>query len=350
MVTIEGTWCNGRTSEQNAVVLHVYDNGAIQIQQADTQAIIYRHPSFNAQVSDRLADTPRYLTFPDGSILETDDNMAIDQLLKKSGKRHWSGWVHLLESKLRYFLLAFVIVLLAGTGMVTYGFPAAAKAIAAHLPEVIFESADNQTLKVLDNMFFKPSELSPDTESRVRTHLQRVLENHPSHALKLLFRKGGKLGPNAFALPGGTILFTDELIQIAQHDDELTAILVHEIGHVVHQHAMRRMVQDSMLSFAILSITGDATGVSELFLGLPVTLTELAYSRKFEREADQYALKYLQSQGIAPSLFADILLRIDHQEKEKNVGEGQKKQTERESWGSYLSTHPPTAERIEAFQ
>jgi Zn-dependent protease with chaperone function len=348
MITIEGMLCDGNTSRQKAVVLRVYDNGAIRIQQADTDETIYRHPTFNAQVSDRLADTPRFLTFPDGSILETDDNRAVDQLLKKTGKRHWSVFVHVLESRLRYVLIAFLIVLLMGTGWVKYGIPAAAKVIATHLPQALFSSADNQTLKVLDKAFFKPSALASDTESRVRTHLQRVLDNHPSYDLKLRFRKGGKLGPNAFALPGGTIIFTDELVETAKQDDELTAILAHEIGHIVHQHGMRRVVQDSMLSFAILAITGDATGVSELFLGLPAIMTELAYSREFEREADQYALKYLRSREIAPSHFADILLRIDSHQEESSEAQGE--QEDHRKIRNYLSTHPPTIERIKAFR
>ncbi|MCK7469253.1 MAG: M48 family metallopeptidase [Desulfosudis oleivorans] len=80
-------------------------------------------------------------------------------------------------------------------------------------------------------------------------------------------------------------------------DDELLAVLAHEAGHVAHRHGVQRIIQDSLLAFAISAVTGDASGTSQLFLGLPVMLTELAYSRDFEREADRYALDTLRSPG-----------------------------------------------------
>jgi Zn-dependent protease with chaperone function len=219
----------------------------------------------------------------------------------------------------------------------------AAKYISAYLPRSFFDTADRQTLSALDRLIFKPSELDAQLQSRVRQHLQGAIDAHPAQAITLQFRKGGKLGPNAFALPGGTIFFTDELIRLAEHDDEILGVMAHEIGHVVYQHAMRRMVQDSLLSFALLALTGDASGVSELFLGLPVVLTELAYSRGFEREADQYALAYLQSHDIAPGRFADLLTRIDKSHKEQASADKEEK------WTGYLATHPPTPDRVKTF-
>jgi Zn-dependent protease with chaperone function len=195
----------------------------------------------------------------------------------------------------------------------------------------------------LDQMVFKPSELQPHLEQRVRDNLKANLSLHRSHHIKLIFKKGGPLGPNALALPGGTIIFTDELVELAEHDEELTAVLAHEIGHVVYRHGMRRMVQDSLLSFVILALTGDVSGVSEIFLGLPAVLTELAYSREFERDADQYALAFLQAHNIPTSRFADFLIRLDDSSK-KSKGEDNGK------WTGYLSTHPPTPERVKTFQ
>jgi len=141
----------------------------------------------------------------------------------------------------------------------------------------------------LDRSIFKPSELDENTQGELLKHFQSVLEAHSEFKIEILFRKGGGIGPNAFALPSGTIVFTDEMIQISEHNDELLAVLTHEIGHIVHRHGMRSLFQDSILGFVLMSITGDVSGSSELFLGLPVMLTELAYSRSFEREADEYA-------------------------------------------------------------
>jgi Zn-dependent protease with chaperone function len=344
MIAIHGQWYDGKRSTRIPLVLKVFDNGSVQGEQAETGEILFRHGQCFAKVSHRLGDTPRFLTFPHGAILETEDHDAVDALLVQTGRFHWMRWVHLLETRKRFLLAAGLLVLLLAGGLVKFGFPLAAKIISAHLPRSVFESADRQVLKALDHLVFKPSELADDLEDHVRAHLGMALKEHARFDIKLLFRKGGRLGPNAFALPGGAILFTDELVLLAEHDDEILAILVHEIGHVVHQHGMRRIVQDSLLSFAILSLTGDASGVSELFLGLPVLLTELAYSRDFEREADRYALSYLKTHGIDPARFADILQRMDQGARDQGPGE------QNEPWTGYLATHPPTADRIKAFR
>ena len=158
-----------------------------------------------------------------------------------------------------------------------------------------------------------------------------------------MFRKGGKIGPNAFALPSGTIVFTDEMIQIAERDDELSAVLLHEIGHIVHRHSMRTLIQDSLLGFVLLAMTGDVAGSSELFLALPVLLTEMAYSRKFEREADAYALTAMQDHGIPPVRFASLMRRIEDQKPGTSDMASEK-------WVNYLSTHPLTEERLKEFE
>lgn len=343
MIAIEGQWFDGKTSAHAAVVMKVYDNETMEVMRADSGDVVYRRKVFDAKVSDRLADTPRVLGFPDGAVLETDDNAGVDRILEQFRRDHWSLWVHILETKKRYVLAAFLVVLLIGAATVKYAVPAASKVVAAALPESIYQMADQQTLKFLDKAALSDSELPEETEKRVRERLQSAIDNHPDLDLELVFRKGGKLGPNAFALPGGTIVFTDEMVETAKDDDELLAVMAHEIGHVFHQHGMRRMVQDSMLSFAILAFTGDASGVSELFLGLPVILTELAYSREFERDADRYALNYLLNHDVPTERFADILSRIDKKHKEQDSEGGQ-------GWTGYLSTHPPTPQRVKAFR
>jgi len=345
MVTIEGKWYDGKSSVQINAVLRFFDNAAVRVERADTGEILIQQHTFNARISDRVADTPRFLNFPDGSILETENNRAVDQLLQKMNTGGWMSLIYLLETKKRFIVFASLLVILMGAAMVTYGFPMAAKVIVSYLPKSIFDTADHQSLKTLDKVIFRPSELSASMEKSVRNHLKGIMDTHKEFGVKLLFRKGGRLGPNAFALPGGTIVFTDELIKLAKHDDEILAIMVHEIGHLAHQHAMRRIVQDSLLSFALLALTGDASGVSEIFLGLPIILTEMAYSRDFEREADQYALQYMRTHNIPLSRFTDMLMRIENFNAKKRKGK-----KEGNKWMDYLSTHPSTKERVKLFR
>ena len=343
MISIKGKWYDGRTSATEDVVCIVYDNGAYRIERMDDEGLILTRPRFDIQVSPRLANTQRYLLFPDGEKLATDDNETVDRIEIQFAKPSWLRFVHRLESHWQYVLPALVLLLFILWGLMSYGIPWVAKTIANRLPPSILNFASDQTLDILDRSIFEPSELDENTQRGLLEHFQLVLEMHSDFNPEILFRKGGRIGPNAFALPSGTIVFTDEMIQISEHHDELLAVLTHEIGHVVHRHGMRSIIQNSILGFVLMSITGDVSGSSELFLGLPVLLTELAYSRKFEREADDYALTYMRNNGISPLGFASLMQRIENQRPDApGVASGK--------WINYLSTHPLTEERLKGFQ
>ncbi len=347
MISIHGKWFDGHRSAKTDVVLKVRASGAWQLSRVDNEEIVIHNSDFKPEISARLGNTPRYIKLTGDDSFETLDNAGVDALMAMLRRGHWSLWVHLLESRMRYVLGALVLISAFVFWGVRDGVPAAAEIIAARMPEAIHAKAGEQALAVFDKIIFKPSELTPERESQVRSHLQPVLDAHPDLKLKIELRKGGRVGPNAFALPSGHIIFTDEIVGLAEHDDEILAILAHEVGHVACRHGMRRLIQDSLLSFIFMAVTGDATGISEIFLGLPVVLTELAYSREFEKEADRYALEYLQTHHIAPSHFADILNRImalDHTRNKKK-----KNEDDATGWTSYLSTHPDTGKRIKFF-
>ncbi len=344
MISIKGYWYDGVTSQQIRAVIQVFDNGAVRIEQLENGKTLFATSSFNTKVSPRLASTPRYFTFTGGATFETEDNDAVDTLLNRFQRHRLFQFIHRLESYKRYIFLSTIALIVLAFFYVKYGVPAAARIIAPKLPTSIYQYADDQTLKVLDKTVLGSSQLEPSSENRIRNHFETVIANHSQFHIKILFRKGDKkIGANAFALPHGTIIFTDEIVEISRNDDELLAILVHEVGHVIHRHAMRTMIQDSLLAFALMAVTGDASGTSELFLGLPVILTELAYSREFEREADRYALKYLKSHQIPPTHFANFLRRIEEKKNSQH-------HSSEDGWINYLSTHPNTEERLKKFE
>ena len=131
---------------------------------------------------------------------------------------------------------------------------------------------------------------------------------------------------------------------------DLTPFLAHEMGHVVLRHGMRRLIQDSLLVFGLAAITGDASGIAEILLGLPIILTEMAYSRKFEEEADQYALDSLLAWSISPKHFSNLMRRIMEKRKGKRQVKGLSgNQKNKNGIINYLSTHPTTERRIEIF-
>ncbi len=343
MISITGKWYDSRTSAQADAVCRVYDNGAVRVERLEDGKPFVSLPQFDIKASPRLANTPRRLYFPSGEKFETKENDAVDLVMNRFKRSSWLKIVHRLESGKRYVVIALAALLLFVWGSVKYGVPAAAKLIAFRLPPSIHSTAGSHAIDILDRSVFRPSELDSATQSRLMERFRPVMEDHPGYELRILFRKGGRVGANAFALPGGTIVFTDEMVRLAKDDDELFAVLTHETGHIVHRHAMRRVIQDSLLAFALLAITGDVSGSSELFLGLPVLLMELAYSRQFERQSDRYALDYLRSRAISPVHFARLMRRIDQKMAPKSKTPGGK-------WSDYLSTHPVTEERLQNFE
>ncbi|MDY6987923.1 MAG: M48 family metallopeptidase [Thermodesulfobacteriota bacterium] len=343
MITIKGYWYDGETSAQAGAVCRIFDSGAIGIESRDDGRTLKTVPGFAVKTSPRLANTPRYLYFATGEKFETEDNDAVDAALKQFKGHSLLHLVHKLESRKGYVLLCLAAVLLFAWAFAKYGVPVTARLIAGRLPPTVYGHAGKQTLQILDRSVFGPTELDDADKRRLVTRFEPVVADHHEYDLKILFRKGGPMGPNAFALPDGTIVFTDEMVRLAEHDNELVAVLAHEIGHIVYRHGMRMAIQDSLLAFALLAMTGDVSGTSELFMGLPVMLTQLSYSREFEAEADGYALKYLRSRSIPSAHFARLMRRMEEKEKSA-LGKSKSK------WASYLSTHPMTEERARRFE
>jgi predicted Zn-dependent protease len=144
------------------------------------------------------------------------------------------------------------------------------------------------------------------------------------------------------ALPAGIVVITDGLVQLAKSDDELTAVLAHELGHVQGRHLLRHVLQNSVATLLMATVTGDILSVTSLSATLPTALIDAKFSRDFEREADDAAVADLSKEGIPVSSYTAILQRLQAQldAKTKDAAKGEK------PYHNYLSTHPATRERI----
>ncbi|MFN7433252.1 MAG: M48 family metallopeptidase [Betaproteobacteria bacterium] len=156
----------------------------------------------------------------------------------------------------------------------------------------------------------------------------------PEVRYQLLFRRAeGPAGVNAFALPGGTIVLLDGLVQMlgdpAVADDRILAVLGHELGHVARRHVLRRLLQTAAVSLAATVLWGDTAGLAA---NVPVLLSALSYSRDMEREADDFALAFLRANGMTPAPLIGLFQELEKLEgKDRRTG--------------FLSTHPALGER-----
>jgi Zn-dependent protease with chaperone function len=129
---------------------------------------------------------------------------------------------------------------------------------------------------------------------------------------------------------------TDELVAASENDDELVAILAHEIGHLEHRHSIRMAMQSLTVALIIAAVSGDVVSSSSLVVALPTVLIHSSYSQEFESEADDYAWHYLVDNSVPTGSFASILTRI--------AGDGSDSVV-----GKYLSSHPGTHARVQRF-
>ena len=130
---------------------------------------------------------------------------------------------------------------------------------------------------------------------------------------------------NAFAAPGGFILVTRGMLRLCETEDELAAVLAHEIGHVQHDHGLRAIKSSRLVTaFTVLAIettrtlAGDEVKqLTEAFEGsigdITHTLMTSGYSRRLEREADAAAVTILRRVGYDPLALKRMLDEMGRQ-------------------------------------
>lgn len=335
MITVAGTFYDGRTSRAVPASLQINRDGSVCAQSAEGTARVMLS---DLRVSERIGNIPRAIAFPNGGRFETADNDAIDRALAQLGRAPLTRFIHQLESRLRYILVALVVVVVFSWAFVQFGIPAMARYAAFALPAETNRIIGQGTLEILDRAVLQPTALGAGTRARLAARFAEMAAHQPQgFDYRLHFRKGGRIGANALALPSGAIILTDELVRLAEADEEVLAVLAHEFGHVAGRHGMRGVMQDSAVALLIVMITGDVSSTSTLIAALPTLLVEAQYSQGFEREADRYALAYLRTHNIDPLHFNNLMLRL---EAKRGGPRGAL---------AYLSSHPPTDERTRLF-
>jgi len=123
--------------------------------------------------------------------------------------------------------------------------------------------------------------------------------------------------PNAFATAGGYVFVTRGILPILDTEDELAGVLGHEFTHVILKHSTHKMARNILPM--VLEIPGNILGivfpdiVGEL-VNLPIELTahtaDAAFSRRQERDADTYGIRYATEAGYDPEGLRSALLKL----------------------------------------
>lgn len=149
---------------------------------------------------------------------------------------------------------------------------------------------------------------------------------------------------NAFALPGGKVGVYTGLLNLASTDDELAAVMGHEIAHVIARHGAERMSEQMVIqgigavgsAVAQTRYTPQTVQLAQMAYGAGTTvLRVLPHSRNNESEADRMGLIFAAKSGYNPEAAITFWQKMA-QQKTGSAGALEK----------FLSTHPANEERI----
>lgn len=338
---LAGIYFDGRSSKGRPATVRLENSQLhLRVDEGD-----YLFDSKDLRLGMRVGSAGCYLYLPRGAVFECADHDALARLANAAGTKGSRGWLQRLEASYRLIAVSAVVVILCVVGGLVYGVPWLSRQIAERVPVALESRLGAESLAALDGLWLAPSALAPEKQRLVQEafapYLARLAEDYPAHRLQVLLRASDDLGANALALPGGTMVFTDKLIQLAENDCELVSIMAHEAGHIVHRDTLRGIVQSSLALWLVMSITGDLSAASDLTTSVPAVLANLGYSRNMESEADDFALEFMLANQVSPVCFANIMRRLDENaEQEGGQSDG---------LSGFLSTHPPTPERIKRF-
>lgn len=338
---LAGRWYDGRTAEARAVRLKLCATRGATLLDLDGETVLARFALADIELSSPVGTSTRFLRLPDDTQLEVDDGVLLETALAASGRP--LAVARRLEKRGRLVLVAALSVVLIAWLAYQYGIPALARVVADALPDETQSVLGGNALEQMDRFVFTASELPAEHRARLGAlfdELVALSEATPPPRLEL--RGGGALQANAFALPDGTVVVTDELVLLAGDDDRVVAVMAHEIGHVDHRHVLRAVLQSSAVALLGAVVLGDLDSLSALAGAVPTMLAQASYSRDFEREADGYARELLLRAGRSPQALATMLdLLASSAGESADEGEGP---------GGYLLSHPPTPERLRALR
>jgi beta-barrel assembly-enhancing protease len=256
----------------------------------------------------------------------------------------------------RYLLVFFLLVCLLLTSL-----PASAGTVNAPAPppstsdqpseeQFVFSKVDEELLseiKLLDERFEKEGVVYHDNV--LDAYLNRVgmavVADKKLENVEWRFRALRDSVPNAFALPNGSIYINTGLLALLDDENQLAAVIAHEITHVTERHTYlrNRSLRKKVLAINIINTIGNwnpVGGPAGLAISLIATVSPfmlaisvLGYSRDQEKEADLEGLKAATAAGFVP-------------EGMPNSFRAMQRDIEGEQLNSFYSDHPKLQERV----
>lgn len=188
----------------------------------------------------------------------------------------------------------------------------------------------------------------PKLQQAVDKIVQRLLTANPDQPYKIRVYILPDETINALALPGGSLIVFQGLLDVAESPEELAGVLAHEIQHVVLRHSTRAIIRTLASEVLITLMVGDVNGMMQGIIDVAGELNGLRHSRKMESQADQKGMEMILGAGIDPMKMVRMFEKLTDEEEKvwAQVREAVGSDDESASWFNYFSTHPAGEDRI----
>jgi predicted Zn-dependent protease len=180
-------------------------------------------------------------------------------------------------------------------------------------------------------------EIEPTPEfERAQAIFDRLLEYEDLRPLPYRLFLIDLGGPNAVAVPGGSVGVTPELLDRVRTETGLAVVLGHELGHHQGRHSLKKMGRGLLLgTVRSLLFGGDVNRLIKVSL----SVAESGHSRRHENEADDFGMRMVHDiyghADDALEFFELILMQSDQ---------------DQSTWESFIASHPLTSERIDRLR
>ena len=338
MIEFEGTLYRSGSSHAFDAVARVSERGSVTLI-VDTDSKEYLISEY--EIEPRLGKANRVIRFADGVRFESGNHEAMAALEDILPSSSMLGFVDWMESRWQVALGSIVGVVVFVFLFFEYGMPLTAKYIAFEVPQRVRRTLSENGLRTIErygsfeeSYSMRMHELGESAFSRALNLASDSL--NPDFDYELRIYESKAIGPNAFALPSGLVVATEAFIELCENEEQMVAVFLHEIAHVELQHGLRSLIQDTGVFLMLSMVLGDLSSLGGMASSLPALAIESRYSQNFETEADLYAGKVLEANGIGAEAMKDILILLHSDLPDLDIVQ-------------FLATHPDLEERLEAL-
>ena len=325
---------------------------------------------------ERIVTTPD--TIPESIVIEDPEFLPAAHRIAPGALGNVWNLPHKRKTRYALMILALVILPPFIFAIWVYAIPGMTNAVADRIPTAWEEKLGQNYFQTL----FKEPLKDPDPKMReaLDALAKRLLLAAPNQPYNFRIYVHPSKMVNAMALPGGTIVVFQGLINITETPEELAGVLAHEFQHVLKRHSTRSLVRSEAINLFGLIISGNSDSMTNVILQAGGILEHLRYSRKLETQADAEGMKMMLAAQVEPSGMIRIFEKLEEEQHrqleslEKNNGKKadpeEKKSAKKDSkeedkqvkdkaekdsgkkgitlpeWTKYLSTHPEGEDRV----